>query len=113
VSNVPDTPFAFRAGSVHNTDEGHNYMDTLIKNEIEDHIYLDVPGFFPAFFDSVNGLQGLVDDALARCRQINCYMDTNRWSEFPQSCEENKIATWFQREVYRIIGSAFYVACQT
>jgi hypothetical protein len=108
-SIVLDTPLTFRAGLVHNMDDGREYMDTLIKNEMEDHIYLDVPGFFPAFFDSVDGLQGLVDDAFARCQQINCYMNTNRWSEFPQSCEENQIAMWFQDEVGRIVESALHV----
>jgi hypothetical protein len=94
---------------VYNTGEARKYMATLIKNEMKDHIYLDLSEFFPAFFDSVDSLSRLVDDTFARCRRIRRYMHTNRWRRFPDSCEEHGIATWFQDEVRYIVESALHV----
>jgi hypothetical protein len=107
VNRVPDTPFSFKVGSVYNTGESRKYMDTLIKNEMKDHIYLDLPEFFGAFFDSVDNLSGLVDDAFAHC-QDNGHYNTNCWMGFPDTCEEPRIATWFQNEVYDIVESALH-----
>jgi hypothetical protein len=73
--------------------EARKYMDTLIKNEMEDHIYLNPPEFFPAFFDSINGLSRHVDDVFAHCQQVNYYKVTHCWSGFPWSYEEHKIAS--------------------
>ena len=105
-STVPNTPHFFGSGADHNTEEGRKYMDSVIENEMKDHIYLDIPGFFAAFFDSIDGLPDLVDAVFDRCRQSALYMNTNQWSEFPASCTESNIATWFLKEVDRIGGFA-------
>ena len=65
-STVPSTPHSFGSGAVHNTDEGRKYMDLVIENEMKDHIYLDIPGFFAAFFDSIDGLPEI---GRASCRE--------------------------------------------
>jgi len=105
-SSVQDTPFTYGSGAIHNTDEGRKYMDSVIKIEMKDHIYLDLPEFFATFFDSVDGLHSLVDAVFARCLQCASYTDTNRWSAFPSSCRETNIIKWFREEVDRIAAFA-------
>jgi hypothetical protein len=106
--SVTDTQHVFNYPSNHggseaeySTDEGRRYMDSVIENEMKDHIYLNVPEFFATFFDSVGGLPQLVDAVFARCTSY-----TDRWSAFPSSCAESNIATWFRQEVDRIVGFA-------
>jgi hypothetical protein len=103
VSGVADTPFALNSGALHSTKERRKDMDPVIRNDMKDSIYLDVPAFFATFFDSVDGLPHLVDAVLALCTS---YTDANGWSAFPSSCSESNISTWFREEVDRIVEFA-------
>ncbi|TGZ76650.1 hypothetical protein EX30DRAFT_375309, partial [Ascodesmis nigricans] len=102
IGSVLDTPIRFSSGSVHNTSESRTYMDGVIRNEIADHIYIDLPDFFTTFFDSVDGLQSLAEAVFTKCRQSGSYAQegqAGRWRSFPATCRESEVVTWFREEV--------------
>lgn len=105
ISGVHDTPFVASSGAIHNTEERRKDMDAVIENELGNHIYLNLPDFFATFFDSVDGLQPLANAVFAECQQKGLYSE-ERWSSFPESCDESSVAAWFCDEVRRLAGLA-------
>jgi hypothetical protein len=57
------TPISFNTGSFVNTSENRKHFDDALKEELDSSLYIDVPGFFDAFFGEVPNLTSVSANA--------------------------------------------------
>jgi Fungal protein kinase len=92
------TPISFNTGSLANTSEYRKYFDSALKDELDSSLYVDVPGFFDAFFGGVTGLQSLAEVVFKKCQEGEdpLYKAEGGWHSWPKEAPEKEVLDWFK-----------------
>ncbi|KAI9767325.1 MAG: hypothetical protein M1840_005734 [Geoglossum simile] len=90
-TDIPDRVLA-------NTSEYRKYFDGALKDELDSSLYVDVPGFFDAFFIEITGLQSLAEVAFKKCQEGKdpLYKAEGGWGSWPKEVPEKEILKWFK-----------------
>jgi hypothetical protein len=62
------TPISFNTGSFVNTSENRKHFNGALRDELDSSLYINVPGFFDAFFDNVANLTSVADAVFRKCQ---------------------------------------------
>ena len=61
------TPISFNTGSLANTSEYRKHFDGALKDELDSSLYIDIPGFFDAFFSELTSLESVA--VFRKCKE--------------------------------------------
>ncbi|KAI9765372.1 MAG: hypothetical protein M1840_007452 [Geoglossum simile] len=91
------TSISFNTGSLANISKYRKYFDGALKDELDSSFYVDVPGFFDAFFSGVIVLQSLAkgEDPL--------YKAEGSWRYWPKEVPEKEVLEWFKDVINKFL----------
>ena len=95
-SSIQQTPRLHNTGSFANSTEHRKYVDGVLKEELGQ-LYVDVPGFFKAYFGSVPGLKSVAQAVFNRCKEGDnpLYREESGWQGWPGGARERDVLNWF------------------
>ncbi|KAI9775934.1 MAG: hypothetical protein M1839_000723 [Geoglossum umbratile] len=99
------TPISFNTGSLANTSEYRKYFDGALKDELDSSLYVDVPGFFDAFFSGVTVLQSLAEVVFKKCQEgeDSLYKAEGGWRSWPKEAPEKEVLEWFKNVINKFL----------
>ena len=92
-------------GSVVNTTEYCKQMDALLKKELIDTMFVDVAGFYEAYFGDVAGLEPAAKAVFARLTEEKLYQKGCGWKNWPTAAAESDVLkwiSWFTNHLLRV-----------
>jgi Fungal protein kinase len=79
------------------TTEGTEYIDIELKKELHSSLYVNVPGFFDAFFSGVPNLLPISEEVFNKCQQEKSPLFQNgRWRNWPHPPDEHRVLDWLK-----------------
>ncbi|KAI1825060.1 hypothetical protein F4861DRAFT_538322 [Xylaria intraflava] len=96
------TPWVFKTSSIVNSSERRYYMDQALKDELGV-MYVDVPGFYEAFFGDILDLETASEEIFRRCREEGQPLFREGWTGWPETANEAGVLTWLAELVERLV----------
>ncbi|KAI9036229.1 uncharacterized protein KD926_002197 [Aspergillus affinis] len=92
---LDQTPYLHTTSSFVKSSEHRKYVDTVLKEELGS-IYVGIPGFYNAYFGSVDGLEETGAAVLRRCKERHTplFNEGKGWRAWPESAKENEVLGW-------------------
>jgi hypothetical protein len=86
------TPIFFNTGSFVNTSENRKHFDGALRDKLDSSLYIDVPGFFDAFFGDVANLTSVADVIFRKCqeRKDPLYTEEGGWHDWHKDAKEEQ-----------------------
>jgi Fungal protein kinase len=103
------TPISFNTSSFVNTSENRKQFDGALKEELESSLYIDVPGFFDAFFGDVASLTSVADIVFKKCKggKDPLYSEEGAgWRDWPKDAKEEQVLKWLKESVDKFLDFA-------
>ncbi|KAI9777385.1 MAG: hypothetical protein M1839_008898 [Geoglossum umbratile] len=95
------TPITFNISTCFNTSEHRKYFDNALKDELDSSLYIDIPGFFDAFFGEVTNLESVAEEVFRKCQEGGnpLYKEGKGggWRDWPKDALENEVLEWFKK----------------
>ncbi|KAG5300605.1 FunK1 protein kinase [Histoplasma ohiense] len=97
VPSFQQTPWRYNTSSIVNSSEHRKYFDPVLKEELGN-LYVDVPGFYEAFFPRIESLESTARVVLERCSEgeVPLYREGVGWREWPEGAKERDVLDWLQ-----------------
>ncbi|OAA42148.1 serine/threonine-protein kinase Sgk2 [Metarhizium rileyi] len=92
--SLQQTPWSQNRSSFVNSSERRQEVDRILKHELR-HLYVDVPGFYDAFFGSVRGLNTASETVLRKCMEGDNPLFREGWIGWPTRAKEPDVLAWF------------------
>ncbi|KAF2475021.1 uncharacterized protein BDR25DRAFT_301533 [Lindgomyces ingoldianus] len=95
-ASFQQTPWQHNTGSFANSTEHRKYVDGVLKEELGQ-LYVEVPGFFDAYFGSVLGLKSVAQAVFDKCKEGDnpLYQEEGGWQGWPEGARERDVLSWF------------------
>jgi hypothetical protein len=95
-ASFQQTPWQHNTGSFANSTEHRKYVDGVLKEELGQ-LYVEVPGFFDAYFGSVPGLKSVAQAVFDKCNEGDnpLYREESGWQGWPEGARERDVLSWF------------------
>ena len=103
------TPISFNTGSFVNTSENRKkHFDGALRDELDSSLYIDVPGFFDAFFGDVANLTSVADAIFRKCQggKDPLYTEEGGWRDWPKDAKEDQVLKWLKELVDKLLEFA-------
>jgi hypothetical protein len=103
------TPISFNTGSFVNTSENRKHFDDALKEELDSSLYIDVPGFFDAFFSDVANLTSVTDAVFRKCQEGKDPLyseEEGGWRDWPEDAKEEQVLKWLKELVDKFLEVA-------
>jgi hypothetical protein len=102
------TPISFNTGSFVNTSENRKHFDGALRDELNSSLYIDVPGFFDAFFGDVANLTSVADAVFRKCQggKDPLYTEESGWRDWPKDAKEEQVLKWLKELVDKLLEFA-------
>jgi len=103
------TPISFNTGSFVNTSENRKHFDDALKEELDSSLYIDVPGFFDAFFGEVPNLTSVADAVFSKCQEGKDSLYNEEevgWRDWPEDAKEEHVLKWLKELVGKFLEFA-------
>ncbi|KAI9765136.1 MAG: hypothetical protein M1839_005614, partial [Geoglossum umbratile] len=95
------TPIIFNTSTSFNTSEHRKYFDNALKDELDSSLYIDILGFFDAFFGEVTNLESVTEAVFRKCQEGEnpLYKEGKGggWHDWPKDALENEVLDWFKK----------------
>jgi len=107
-ASFQQTPWTFNTGSFADTSDLRRNVDPILKDEVEDHLTIDHPDIFDAFFGRISQLREMTAAVLQSCKQGESplYREDVGWVEWPETCEEAAVLQFLRRHADHFLKSA-------
>jgi hypothetical protein len=94
------TPYLHTTSSFVNSSEHRKYVDDVLKEELGS-IYVNVPGFYEAYFGDVDGLEEAGAAVYRRCREGDSplFSEEIGWHDWPNNAKEKEVLGWLTTQV--------------
>ncbi|KAH1912923.1 hypothetical protein KXW47_006564, partial [Aspergillus fumigatus] len=94
------TPYLHTTSSFVNSSEHRKYVDDVLKEELGS-IYVNVPGFYEAYFGDVDGLEEASAAVYRRCREGDSplFSEESGWHDWPSNAKEKEVLGWLTTQV--------------
>ncbi|KAI9777873.1 MAG: hypothetical protein M1839_008550 [Geoglossum umbratile] len=107
----PDrTPISFNTGSFANTSEYRKQFNGALKDELDSSLYIDIPGFFDAFFGEVTNLESVTEAVFRKCQEGEnpLYKEGKGggWRDWPKDAVEDEVLEWFKKLIDMLLEFA-------
>lgn len=104
VPSFQQTPWSLNTSSIVNSSERRIYFDPVLKEELGD-LYVDVPGFYEKFFQSIDRLEPAAQEILERCSEgeDRLYSNESGWRGWPEGAKEGDVLDWLQGIIEKIV----------
>ncbi|OJD13569.1 hypothetical protein AJ78_05985 [Emergomyces pasteurianus Ep9510] len=104
VPSFRPTPLTNNTSSIVNSSEYRIDFDPVLKEELGD-LYVDVPGFYEKFFQSIDRLEPAAQEILERCSEGEdpLYREGVGWRGWPEGAKERDVLDWLQRTIEEFI----------
>lgn len=95
------TPISFNTSGFFNTSGNRKLFDSALKDELNSSLYIDVPGFFDAFFGDVANLTSVADAVFRKCQagKDPLYTEEGGWRDWPKEAKEDQVLKWLKELV--------------
>jgi hypothetical protein len=102
------TPISFNTGSFVNTSENRKHFDGALRDELDSSLFIDVPGFFDAFFEDAPNLTPVAEAVFRKCQggKDPLYNEEGGWRDWPKDAKEEQVLKWLREPVDRLLGFA-------
>ena len=92
LSSFPQTPWLCNTSSFANSFEHRKYMDDVLKEELGT-IYINIPGFYTAFFGNIVDLETTSNVVFKKCREGSnlLYCKESRWDGWPKDAKQEDV----------------------
>jgi hypothetical protein len=106
-SSFQQTPLSINTGSFANSTEHRKHVDDVLKEELG-HLYVDIPGFFKAFFGDVLGLRPAAQAVFDKCKEGDnpLFWIDSGWQGWPEGAKEKDVLSWFAPLTDRLLDLA-------
>ncbi|OAX84081.1 hypothetical protein ACJ72_01560 [Emergomyces africanus] len=104
---VRQTPITYNMSSLVNSSEYRKDVDNVLKEDIGP-MFIDIPGFYEAFFGEVTDLEHIADTVLKKCTQGDTpqYHEKDGWKEWPEDAKEQDVLEWLTQMITLFTGYA-------
>jgi hypothetical protein len=95
LSSFPQTPWLRNTSSFANSFEHRKYVDDVLKEELGT-MYIDIPGFYAAFFGNVADLETASKVVFKKCREGSnpLYCEDSGWDGWPKDAKQEDVLSW-------------------
>ncbi|MCJ1285804.1 hypothetical protein MMC26_005145 [Xylographa opegraphella] len=99
-AHILHTPYTYNTSSVVDSSEQRQNMDDLLKEEMGP-LYIDVPGFYEAFYGKISRLEENAGAVFQKCKEgdVPLYREGTGWSNWPKGAQEMDVLKWFSEQV--------------
>ncbi|KAE8154788.1 hypothetical protein BDV25DRAFT_135431 [Aspergillus avenaceus] len=89
------TPDSHTTSSFVNSSEHRKYINHVLKEELNS-IYVGVPGFFEAYFGSIDGLDEISAAVFQKCKagETPLFKEGDGWRDWPETPNEKEVLYW-------------------
>ncbi|OJD12475.1 hypothetical protein ACJ73_09345 [Blastomyces percursus] len=104
VPSFQQTPWSQNTSSIINSSEYRKHFGAVLKEELGD-LYVDVPGFYEMFFQSIEWLEPAAREVLERCSEGEdpLYREGFGWRGWPEGAKERDVLNWLQGTIEEFI----------
>ncbi|OJD21394.1 hypothetical protein ACJ73_07263 [Blastomyces percursus] len=104
------TPWLRNTSSLANSSEHRKHVDGVLKEELGD-MYIDIPGFYDAFFGNIRELQTKAQAVFERCKEGEdpLYREGTGWRGWPEGAKEAPVLAWMSEVIDKVIQ--FFEEC--
>lgn len=95
LSSFLQTPWRRNTSSFANSSEYRKYVDDVLKEELGT-MYIDIPGFYAAFFGDVTDLETASRVVFEKCREGSnpLYCEESGWDGWPKDAKQEDVLSW-------------------
>ncbi|EQL30288.1 hypothetical protein BDFG_07209 [Blastomyces dermatitidis ATCC 26199] len=99
------TPITYNMSSLVNSSEYRKDIDNVLKEDIGP-MFIDIPGFYEAFFGEVTDLENIAETVLKNCTQGDTpqYHKKDGWKEWPEDAKEQDVLKWLSQMITLFTG---------
>ncbi|KAK4133632.1 hypothetical protein BT67DRAFT_382143 [Trichocladium antarcticum] len=92
-SSLQQTPWLRNTGSFANSSEHRKYVDTVLKEELGP-MFVGLPDFYTAYFDSVQNLEAASKTFFDECLGGSNPLFANGWRDWPVAAKQDDVLSW-------------------
>ncbi|KAI8963086.1 hypothetical protein F5Y11DRAFT_320816 [Daldinia sp. FL1419] len=101
-SRLTQTPSSRNMGSFVNSSELRVNTDDVLKEDLGP-MYVDIPGFYEAFFGRIPGLESSSKTIFEKCREGPNPLFCEGWTEWPKNVTEASVLSWLKMIIKKLM----------
>lgn len=109
-SSIPilQTPRSRNTSSLANSSELRRDIDPVLREELLKQLHGDIPGFYAAYFDDVEGLGSIAQTVFESCKTGDSplYREESGWKDWPDNADEKSVLKWLTTVIDQVVQLA-------
>ncbi|XXH02048.1 hypothetical protein Hte_008413 [Hypoxylon texense] len=103
-SHLKQTPLSRNMGSLVNSSERRIDTDDVLKEDLGP-MYVDIPGFYKAFFGRIPDLERASEAIFKMCREGSdpLFREREGWTGWPRDANETSVLSWLETIITRLM----------
>ncbi|EER24607.1 hypothetical protein CPC735_059770 [Coccidioides posadasii C735 delta SOWgp] len=105
---ILQTPRSRNTSSLANSSELRRDIDPVLTGELLGDLHGDIPGFYAAYFDDVEGLSSIAQAVFENCKAGDSplYREESGWKDWPDNAVEKPVLEWLNEIIDQLIQFA-------
>ncbi|EEH07624.1 conserved hypothetical protein [Histoplasma capsulatum G186AR] len=101
---IPQTPHSRNTSSLANSSELRRDIDPVLRDELLGELHVNIPGFFAAYFDGIEGLSRTAQAVYQKCNTGDSplYNDKSGWKDWPDDMDEKYVLDWLIKVINQL-----------
>ncbi|KMU75272.1 hypothetical protein CISG_04691 [Coccidioides immitis RMSCC 3703] len=106
--SILQTPRSRNTGSLANSSELRRDIDAVLREELLGDLHADIPGFYAAYFDDIEGLVSTAQAVFENCKAGDSplYCEESGWKDWPDNSDEKPVLEWLTEVIDRLVQFA-------
>ncbi|EGE81746.1 hypothetical protein BDDG_04689 [Blastomyces dermatitidis ATCC 18188] len=109
-SSLPilQTPRSRNTSSLANSSELRTNIDHMLREELLGDLHADIPGFYAAYFDDIEGLRSTAQTVFENCKSGDSpiYSEESGWKDWPSNADEKPVLDWLTETINQLVQFA-------
>ncbi|OAT04397.1 hypothetical protein BDBG_16247 [Blastomyces gilchristii SLH14081] len=80
----------------------------MLREELLGDLHADIPGFYAAYFDDIEGLRSTAQTVFENCKSGDSpiYSEESGWKDWPSNADEKPVLDWLTETINQLVQFA-------